>query len=95
MVKLPETVTVMAFDADQMWPPELVFETVSVPDTVKLSVNEVVCEVLSKTDVSVRLLKVAPFVVTVGERDEWLRVTVPARAVNIPELVNVLLTVKS
>ena len=55
MVKFPETVTVMGFDAEQMWVPELVFETVSVPDTVKLSVNEVVCEVLSKTDVSVRL----------------------------------------
>ena len=73
----------MAFDADQMWVPLLVFETVSVPDTEKLSVNEVVCEALSKPDVSVRLLKVFPAVVTAGVILVCVSVTVYVLGVNV------------
>ena len=63
---------------------------VRVPETVKLSAKVVVELVGLSAEVRVRLLKVAPPVVMVGERFEWLKVTVLFLAVKVPELVKLL-----
>ena len=87
MLKFPETVAVIALEAVQLWVLKAAdFATVIVPDTVKLSANEVV-ELLSFADVSVRLLNVFPAVVTVGETPVCVNVTVYVLGVNvIPEI---------
>ena len=60
---------------------------IRVPETVKLSAKVVVELVGLSAEVRVRLLKVAPPVVIVGETFVWLKIRVLFLAVKVPELV--------